>query len=438
MLQRRSTESAYDVIVVGARCAGSPLATLLARRGLRVCLLDRAEFPSDSPSTHGIQPPGVKALARLGVLETLLEVAPAIDEGFIALNEHRVEQTGMDKILGAPMVSARRVTLDTILVEAAANAGAELRMRTTVTGLLRAGDRVVGVETTAGPLRAPLVVGADGARSTVARLLPAPEYLRTPPRRAFLWSYFEGVAERERRVWIGNIDGNGFLASPTDGGLFLGAFVTPIQRQDELRANRADALEEGLRRWPELGETLAVGRRAAPVQLMTNWHGFFRQAAGPGWALLGDAGHFKDPTPGQGITDALQQAETLAPAIERSLDGAGDRPLRHWWRRRDRESVDMYRFARQMGEPSWAPMLNATLSSRMATDPELILRFLRVLGRDLPPSQMLSPTATASMIAETLRNNPGRRREVLRETAGLGLEEMQQGMLRAFGPRRPH
>jgi 2-polyprenyl-6-methoxyphenol hydroxylase-like FAD-dependent oxidoreductase len=437
MLQRRSTESSYDVIVVGARCAGSPLATMLARRGLRVCLLDRADFPSDSPSTHGIQPPGVKVLGRLGVLERLLEVAPAIDRGFVALDEQRVEQVGLTEILGAPMVNARRVTLDAILVEAATAAGAELRARTTVTGLLRAGGRVVGVETTAGPLRAALVVGADGARSTVARLLPAPEYLRTAPRRAFVWSYFEGVAEREHRIWLGNIGDDGFLASPTDGGLFLGAFVTPIHRRDELRANRTGALEEGLRRWPELGETLAGGRRAAPVQLMTNWHGFFRQATGPGWALLGDAGHFKDPTPGQGIADALRQAETMAPEIERSLDGAGDRPLRRWWRRRDRESLEMYWFAQQMGDPNWAPLLNATVSSRLATDPELIVRFMRVLGRDLPASQMLSPSGAASVVAETLRNNPGRRRAVLRETAGLGVEEFQQGMLRAFGPRRP-
>jgi len=438
MLQRRSTDSSYDVIVVGARCAGSPLATMLARRGLRVCLIDRADFPSDSPSTHGIQPPGVKVLAELGVLDQLLEVAPAIEKGFLALDEHRIEQGGMVEILGAPMVNARRVTLDVILVEAAVGAGVELRAKTTVTGLLRSGSRVAGVETTAGPLRAPLVVGADGARSTIARLAGAPEYHRTAPRRAFLWSYYEGVEADQRQVWIGSIGDSGFLASPTDGGRFLAAFVTPIERREELRANRSGAFEEGIQGWPELGEAVSAGRRVAPVQLMTNWHGFFRQAAGPGWALIGDAGHFKDPTPGQGISDALHQSETLAPTIERALgDGGGDDLLRAWWHCRDHESLPMYWFAKEMGDSAWSPLLRETFNSRFASDPDLVVRFLRVLGRDLAPSQQLSAGEAASLVAETLRNNPGRRREVIRETAGVVVEEMRRAVLRASGLRRP-
>lgn len=412
------------MIVVGARCAGSPLATMLARRGLRVCLLDRAEFPSDSPSTHGIQPPGVKVLERLGVLERLLEVAPAIDRGFLALHDFRIKPEGLVELLGAPMVNARRITLDAILVETAVAAGVELRTKATVTGLLRDGGRVAGVETAAGPLRAALVVGADGARSTIARLVGAPEYHRTAPLRAFLWSYYEGVEADHRQVWIGAIGSDGFLASPTDAGLFLAAFVTPIARREELRADRAGAFEKGIVRWPELGQALAAGRRAAPVQLMTNWHGFFRQATGPGWVLIGDAGHFKDPTPGQGISDALHQAETLAPTIARALDGGGDRLLRSWWRRRDRESLDMYRFARQIGEPSWLPLLGETVNSRLASDPELIDRFLRVLGRDLPASRLLDTAEVASVVAETLRANPGRRREVAREAAQAISEEV--------------
>src|SRR5689334_2207574 len=106
---------AYDVIVVGARCAGSPLATLLARGGLRVCVVDRAGFPSDTPSTHAIQPGGVKVLERLGVLDRLLAVAPAIDRGRVRFDDVRVEIDGMSRRVGAPMVNARRTTLDVIL-----------------------------------------------------------------------------------------------------------------------------------------------------------------------------------------------------------------------------------------------------------------------------------------------------------------------------------
>jgi menaquinone-9 beta-reductase len=437
MLQQRSQGDPYDVVIVGARCAGSPLATLLSRRGLRVCLLDRADFPSDSPSTHGIQPPGVKILGELGVLDRLLELAPPIDTLFMALQKERVEHEDLESILGIPMLNVRRLTLDAILLEAAADAGAEVRTKTTVTGLIRDADRVVGVETTAGPLNARLVVGADGARSTIARLVEAPEYHRTAPKRAFLWSYYEGVAEHEQRVWIGGIGENAFLASPTDGGLFLAAFVAPIEQREALRSDRTGAFEAGVQRWPELGEALAPGRRVAPVQLMSRWYGFFRQATGPGWALLGDAGHFKDPTAGQGISDALRHATTLAPAIEQSLTEGRDDPLRAWWRQRDSESWEMYWFSQQIGDSSWAPLLNATLASHMAAHPDLVVRFLRVLCRDLPVSQFLTPRAALSVLTETLRDSPGQRRQILEEVGGILLDEVRRTALQASGLRRP-
>lgn len=288
------------MIVVGARCAGSPLAMMLSQAGLKVCLVDRAGFPSDTPSTHGIQPSGVKILDRLGVLERILEAAPAIDDGVLAFDGVRAEFAGITESVGAPMVNIRRVTLDAILLDAAVAAGVEARTGTTVTGLVGSAGRVVGVETTGGTLRAPLVVGADGARSTVARLVGAREYHRTAPRRIFLWSYLEGVDPAERRVWLGNIGGDGFLASPTDAGLFLAAIVVPVERRAELRGNRQAGLEEGLSRWPELAERIAGARQVGPVRMMSRWHGYFRQSAGPGWVLVGDAGHFKDPTRGRG------------------------------------------------------------------------------------------------------------------------------------------
>jgi hypothetical protein len=120
----------FDVIVVGARCAGSPLATLLARAGLRVCLLDRARFPSDTPSTHGVQPSGVTILERLGVLERLLEVATPIERGTIALDGARIEVDAISERLGAPMLNIRRIALDAVLLEAAGAAGAEVRTGT--------------------------------------------------------------------------------------------------------------------------------------------------------------------------------------------------------------------------------------------------------------------------------------------------------------------
>jgi menaquinone-9 beta-reductase len=441
MLQRRldgHPEDSYDVIVVGARCAGSPLATMLCRAGMKVCLVDRAGFPSDTPSTHGILPPGVKLLDQLGVMDRLLEVAPPLDEGILAFDDIRIDVHGFTRNLGAPTFNIRRVTLDAILLDTAIAAGAEARTNTTVTGLLRSGGRVVGVETTAGALRAPLVVGADGARSTVARLAGAGEYHRTAPRRLFLWSYFEGVDEGERRIWLGNIGGDGFLASPSDAGLFLAAFVAPIDRWSELRGNRTAGCAEGLRRWPELGALLAGARRVGPVRMMSRWHGFFRESAGPGWVLLGDAGHFKDPTPGQGISDALRQAVALAPAIERALGGgAPDAPLREWWAWRDRDAWEMYWFARDMGAVDRAPLLERTMQSRFARDPDLVDGFFRVLGHDLPPSKLFTPSLALSLLGEALRDGRGKRLALLAEARALAVEELRRLALDASGLRRP-
>lgn len=413
---------------------------MLARSGLSVCLLDRASFPSDTPSTHGIQPPGVKILDRLGVMDRLLEVTRPVEDGVVAIDEIRIEVRGIARILGAPMLNVRRVTLDAILLDAAAGAGAEIRTATNATGLLRnSGGRVVGVETTAGPLRAPLVVGADGAHSTVAKLTGAAEYHRTAARRIFLWSYFEGVDAAERRVWLGSIGSDSFLASPTDAGLFLAAVVVPIERREELRGARERGYEDSLAGWAELQERLEGGRRVGPVRMMSRWHGYFRESAGPGWVLLGDAGHFKDPTPGQGISDALRQAAALAPAIEESLAGdvADDGPLREWWAWRDRDAWEMYWFAKDMGAVDRAPLLQPALQARLASDPDLVENLLRVLGHEIPPSRMFAPSLMLSLLADTLREGRGRRLAIAAEVGGIAVQELRRWALAASGARRP-
>jgi len=208
----------FDVVVVGARCAGSPLATLLARSGLRVCLLDQARFPSDTPSTHGIQPAGVQILDGLGVTESLVGIVTPIERATIALGESRIEFERISATLGAPMLNVRRVTLDALLLEAAAAAGVEIRTGTRVIGLLEDAGRVCGVRTKAGAVRSSLVVGADGLRSSVARMVGAEEYAPTAPGRVFVWGYFEGADMAADRVWLGKIGDHGFLGSPTDSG----------------------------------------------------------------------------------------------------------------------------------------------------------------------------------------------------------------------------
>jgi 2-polyprenyl-6-methoxyphenol hydroxylase-like FAD-dependent oxidoreductase len=364
-------------------------------------------------------------------MEPLLAVTEPIEDGILAFDDLRAEITRFDRRVGAPMLNVRRVTLDAILLEAAEAAGVEVRTGTNVTGLVEDGGRIAGIETGAGALRARLVVGADGAHSTVARLVGAAEYCQTPARRIFTWGYFEGVPT-ERRVWLGRVGEHAFLASPTDSGLFLAAVVPPIERWRELRADRTRHYEEGLAAWPELRDHVGAAKRVGPVRMMSRWHGFFRESAGPGWALVGDAGHFKDPTPGQGISDALRQGVELAGAIERALDGAEDpdRALHEWWAWRDRDAWEMYWFAQDMAVPGRAPLILRVIEERFATDPELLEGLLRVLNHDLSPSKLFGPGLATSAFAKAFVRARGRRRELLGEARTLVAEQIRQERMR--------
>ncbi len=176
----------YDVAIVGARCAGSPLAAMLARQGLRVCLLDRVRFPRETPSTHVILPCGVQILDELGVLDSVLAAGAVPLDRFTLVNEDvridgRVEQPHFSH----PGLCVRSVTLDALLVETAAAAGVDVRTRCRVTGVLAAASgRVTGVDTEQGPVRARLTVGADG-RTRSLRPPRGPLSISLPHRAAY-------------------------------------------------------------------------------------------------------------------------------------------------------------------------------------------------------------------------------------------------------------
>ncbi len=427
----------FDTIVVGARCAGAPLATMLARNGLRVCLLDRDSFPSDTLSTHGIQPTGVQALGRLGVLDSLLGLAPPVRRMRIAFDDGEAPNVDVVAIAGAPGISLRRIVLDEILVAAAASAGVEVRTATAVTGLVREGGRVAGVATATGELRAPLVVGADGARSTVAKLVGAQEYLPTPNGRVFMWAYYEGDPTGGE-MWIGKIGDHVYLGMPTDGGFSLVAACPSIGRRDEVRADREAVYEAGLRGWPELHAGVDGLRRTGPVQTMANLHGFFRASAGPGWALVGDAGHFKDPSPGQGISDALRQAEKLAAATTDALDGGHGNPdeiLRRWWRWRDEDAWEMYWLARDMGLAGPSPPLTREAQRRLVAEPELTTALVRVLNHELAPSKAFDTAFGVTTLARALRRGRGQRREIAVEAAATLADEAKRWVSYRRRPR---
>ncbi len=423
----------FDVVIVGARCAGSPLALMLARRGLSVCLVDRAQFPSETPSTHVIQRCGVRVLDELGVLDTVSAAgAVPLDRMTMVVDDVvRIEATLPEADYRQSSLCVRRVTLDALLVDAAAAAGAEVRTGLRVTGLLTEDGRVTGVATAAGPIRARLVVGADGRHSTVASLVGAREYHTAPAGKMFAWAYFEGVHDREGRARIGRRGARVFLASPTDGDLYMAAIGIDMAEQAQFHTDRDANFTAGIRTWPELADVLVDGRRVGPIRVLTNWHGYFRESAGPGWVLVGDAGHFKDPTPGQGIGDAFRQADRLAPAIEDGLGNTSpDVAIQRWWHWRDDDAYEMYWFASDMGAPGAASPLTMRLMRDLAADPMATQMFLGVLDHQVRPSQLFTRPRGARAAARALLDRPDLLIATLKEVISVQRQNMRRARRR--------
>ncbi|MCZ8380661.1 NAD(P)/FAD-dependent oxidoreductase [Mycobacterium sp. CPCC 205372] len=396
----------FDVVIVGARCAGSPLAVMLARRGFTVCIVDKAQFPSETPSTHVIQPCGTAVLERIGALDAVMAAGAVPIDRFTLVNEDVRIDGGLDPaVFPRPGLCVRRLTLDALLVESAVAAGADVRTGVKVTGVLTEGERTVGVETGRGPIRAHLVVGADGRQSGVAANVGAQEYLTTPPGRMPAWAYFEGVTSREGRLRLARLGERGYLACPTDAGLYMVTIATGAA----VGANRDAAFDAGIAGWPELAELLTGAQRVGPIRVMTKWHGYFRQTAGPGWVLVGDAGHFKDFTPAQGIADALRQAERLADVLPADLaDGrAVDEATRRWWGWRDRDAHPMYWFATDMGAPGPPTPLVTEMLRDIAGDSVATQTLLRVLNHEVSPQRLMTPRRLGGAATRALRRRPG-------------------------------
>lgn len=317
----------FDAIVIGARCAGAPTAMLLARAGYRVLLLDKTPPGTDTLSTHLIHQPGVAALARWGVLERVrASGCPPLDRVRYETADIRLEGCARGVEGQRAGFAPRRHVLDPILVDAAVAAGVEFRDRCSVTGLLYDDTgRVIGVEGThrhrAFTERAHLVIGADGMRSTLARLVQAPYTVEDPRLTCAYYTYWEDVPAG-LELYEG--PGSWTAAVPTNDALTLVLTYFP---QPDFEEIRRDAYGTHLKRImataPALYERLGGKEPAERLRGTGDQRNYFRQAAGPGWALVGDAGHHKDSITARGISDAFLQAETLA----RLLDGRiGDDP----------------------------------------------------------------------------------------------------------------
>jgi 2-polyprenyl-6-methoxyphenol hydroxylase-like FAD-dependent oxidoreductase len=319
----------YDAIVVGARCAGAATAMLLARRGLSVLLFDRDRRGADTLSTLALMRAGVLQLHRWGLLEQVRAAgAPDIRSTSFVYGDEVVTvpikpRDGVDAFY-AP----RRKVLDQLLGDAAAAAGADVRYGPRLAELLRdPGGRVTGVilEERGGALHrigADIVIGADGLRSTVARMVEAATYHEGRHAAGVVYAFWRGLENQGNR-WHYR-PGMSVGAIPTNDDDTCIFVAIPSQRfHDEIHAD----LEGGYRRVlsecaPALARALSAAQPSERYRGFPGQAGIMRQSHGPGWALVGDAGYFKDPITAHGISDALRDAEFLARAVERGSDEA--------------------------------------------------------------------------------------------------------------------
>jgi 2-polyprenyl-6-methoxyphenol hydroxylase-like FAD-dependent oxidoreductase len=265
-------------------------------------------------------------------------------------------------------------------------------------------------------------------------LAGAAEYRVEPPGRVFSWGYFEGVDEPEGRLRLGKVGETAYLSCPTDSALFLAGVCPPVEDRDAFLAERERGFAAGIERWPELAGLLAGARRDGPIRVLADWHGFLREAAGPGWVLLGDSGHFKDPTPAQGISDALRQAERLAEVIARC--GAGeeaalDRALGEWWRWRDEDAHEMYGFASDIGSNE-SGLLSHELLRRLRGESDGGEQLLRVLNHELLPSELFTLGRVGRAVAGIVRERPRQAPALAAEIAS----ELRKEGRRAWQHRR--
>ncbi|MFH8366927.1 NAD(P)/FAD-dependent oxidoreductase [Streptomyces sp. NPDC018031] len=346
----------YDVIVVGARISGSATALVLAEKGYRVLLLDRAKFPGGkAAATNLVHPPGIARLQRWGLLDAVRETgcppihSYGLQSGPVELMARLPAADGVSEAY-----SPERRKLDEIVLAGAVKAGAELREEVAVRELLTdETGTVTGIRAETGnrtPVteHARLVVGADGSNSTVARLVGAEKYDTGPVLNKSHWSYWSGLPH-DGKVRTYRHNHKHCFTWPTHDGLTIVGVALPV------KDFRASGDEERDRTVIAAFEEVdpAFAQRLRETRRVDSWMtgavpNFLRRSHGPGWALVGDAGYTRDPITAAGITDALRGAELLAAAADRALSGRTGLPeaLAGYAKARDALVRGHYRYTR--------------------------------------------------------------------------------------------
>lgn len=401
----------FDVVIVGARVGGSPLATLLARSGVKVAVLEQAVFPAPTLSSHVIESDGLAFLARLGLLDRIRETkAPFIPGMDLRINDLRftADFSRFPGYVGGA-ACIRRQVLDPILADAAAEAGADVRNGAKVTGLLEENGRVCGVrfvhDGAESQIRARLVVGADGRQSTVAKLRGARRYNVVPGERWYYWTYFEGADLPETPTFLFHRWGDRHIfGAPADNGLYIVGVSPQAHEKPAFRDDRQAMLLEHVRSCEPLAEVVSTAAIADKIYGFPRFDNYFREPSGPGWVLIGDSGHFKDPAAARGIGDAFHQAEWLAPAVVKALHGSDaeiDQATAEFGRWRDQYYSQFYWFASSLGRVGPMPSVLSELVGRLKAKGQEG-QVLDVIAHHTAPAQVMTPGRVLAAAARLL------------------------------------
>jgi len=390
----------YDAIIVGARCAGSPAAMLLAGRGYRVLVLDRATFPSDTLSTHVIHAPGVAALQRWGLLDavTASDCPPIETYSF-----------GPVTIAGTPHAhdgistayAPRRTVLDTILVDAARDAGAEVREGFSVDEIVIedgvvAGVRGRGADRESVVERARVVIGADGRSSSVAKAVGPEHYNEKAPLQYSYYTYWSDLPVDGFEIFVR--PDRGFAAVGTNDGLTLVVAGWPTAEAHAYRADYEANYLKTLELAPEFAERVRGATRQERFAGGTV-RSFFRTPYGPGWALVGDAGYNKDPITAQGISDAFRDAELCTAALHETFTGACsfEDAMSVYQRTRDAHVAGIYEFTAQLASLEAPPPQMQQLLGAVHGDQDAMDAFVSLTAGTLSPEEFFDPANVASL-----------------------------------------
>ena len=394
----------YDAIVVGARCAGSPTAMLLARKGYRVLVVDRASFPSDTVSTHVIHAPGVAALDRWGLLGGLVATGcPPVETYSYDFGPFTIKGTAHPADGHTAGYAPRRTVLDHLLVEGASVAGVEVRERFTVEDLVIEDGTVVGIRGhgeggATVTERARVVIGADGRNSPIAKALRVEAYHTKPELQWSFYSYWSDLPVDGMEIFIR--PDRGWAAAPTNDDLTMLVVGWPYA---EASAYKAD-VEANYLKTLELAPAFADRMRGATRQekfaggAVPN---YFRQPYGPGWVLVGDAGYNKDPITAQGISDAYRDAEAVTAALDDVFSGrrAFADALADFQRARDEHALPIYEFTTQLATLEPPPPETQQLLGAVYGNQEAMDAFVSITVGTLSPEAFFDSTHIGSLMA---------------------------------------